>query len=164
MKWGPDGSRILVLEPGERATALLDGWTGRPLAALAWEGAAPSSAGFLADGRIAVNVPGEGGTEVRIFSPDLSTELRRLRVPGEGRLWLVGQPAPDLLVLDRKLQDERRGRRSLLLDLATGSTRDLGGGLRSQGGRLFLDRGGRLLQLDPGTGGLRPVLGKKAAR
>ncbi len=164
VKWGPDGSRILVLEPRERATALLDGWTGRPLAALAWEGAAPSSAGFLADGRIAVNVPGEGGTEVRIFSPDLSTELRRLRVPGEGRLWLAGQPAPDLLVLDRKLQDERRGRRSLLLDLATGSTRDLGGGLRSQGGRLFLDRGGRLLQLDPGTGGLRPVLGKKAAR
>ena len=162
-QWSPGGSRILVLEPRERATALLDGWTGRPLAALAWEGAAPSGADFLSDGRIAVNVSGEEGNEVRIFAPDLSTELRRYRVPGEGRLRLADQPAPDLLALDMKLQ-ERRGRRSLLLDLATGSTRDLGGDLRPQGGRLFLDRGGRLLQLDPGTGGLRPVLGREAAR
>jgi hypothetical protein len=165
-KWSADGSRILVLEPGERATALLDGWTGRPLAALAWEGAAPSGADFLSDGRIAVNVSVEGGTEVRIFAPDLSTELRRRRVPGEGRLWLAGQPAPDLLVLEKEPQKGRqrwRWRRSLLLDLATGSTRDLGGDLRPQGGRLFLDRGERLLQLDPVTGGLRPVLGAKVA-
>jgi len=162
-KWSPDGSRILVLEPGERATALRDGWTGRPLAALSWEGAVPSGADFLSDGRIAVNVSREGGTEVRIFSPDFSAELRRLSVPGAGRLRLAGQPAPDLLVLDMKLQ-ERRGRRSLLLDLATGSTRDLGGDLLPQGGRLFLDRGGRLLQLDPGTAKLRPVLGREAAR
>ena len=163
-KWSPDGSRILVLEPRERATALRDGWTGRPLAALPWEGAAPSDGGFLSDGRIAVNVSREGGTEVRIFSPDLSTELRRYRVPGEGSLWLAGhQPAPDLLVLEKEPRDGRRGRRSLLLDLATGSTRDLGGDLRPQGGRLFLGRGG-LLQLDPGTGALRPVLGAKAAR
>jgi hypothetical protein len=156
-----------VLEPRERATALLDGWTGRPLAALAWESAAPSGADFLSDGRIAVNVPGEGGTEVRIFSPDLSTELRRRRVPGEGRLWLAGQSGPDLLVLEKEPREGRqrwRWRRSLLLDLATGSTRDLGGDLRPQGGRLFLDRGGRLLQLDPGTAKLRPVLGRGAAR
>jgi hypothetical protein len=163
----PDGSRILVLEPRERVTALRDGWTGRPLATLAWEGAAPSGADFLSDGRIAVNVPGEGGTEVRIFSPDLSTELLRRRVPGEGRLWLAGQPAPDLLVLGKEPQagpQRWRWRRSLLLDLATGSTRDLGGNLRPQGGRLFLDREGRLLQLEPGTGRLRPVLGARVAR
>jgi hypothetical protein len=104
---------------------------------------------------------------VRIFSPDLSAELRRLSVPGAGRLRLAGQPARDLLVLEKEPQEGRqrwRGRRSLLLDLATGSTRDLGGDLRPQGGRLFLDRGGRLLQLDPGTAKLRPVLGREAAR
>jgi hypothetical protein len=164
-KWNPDGSRILVLDPRERATALLDGWTGRPLAALAWEGAAPSAVDFLSDGRIAVNASGEGWTEVRIFSPDLSTELRRHRVPGE-HLWLAGQPAPDLLTLETRppLGRRRWERRSLLLDLATGSTRDLGGDLRAQGGSLFLGRGGRLLQLDPGTGALRPVLGAKAVR
>ncbi|HTG32374.1 MAG TPA: hypothetical protein VLB76_05545 [Thermoanaerobaculia bacterium] len=164
-EWSPDNSRIVLFDPRERVIALRDGWTGRPFAGRAWVGAAPSGVDFLSDGRIAVTASRDGGTEVRIFSPDLSTELRRRRVPGESRLWLASQAAPDLLVLEREpLDGSKRGRRSLLLDLATGSTLDLGGDLRPQGGRLFLDRGGRLLQLDPGTAKLRPVLGREAAR
>jgi hypothetical protein len=157
-----DGSRILVLEPRERTIALRDGWTGRPFAGLPWEGAAPSGVDFLSDGRIAVTASRDGGTEVRIFSPDLSTELRRYRVPG--KVWIVGQPAPDLLILETRSQlGRRRESRLLLLDLATGSTRGFNGDLRPEGGHWFLDRGGRLLQLDPRTGGMRPVPGRKAA-
>jgi hypothetical protein len=161
VKRSPDGTRLLARSPRERVVSLLDGWTGRPLFGLPWEGATPY-VGFLSDGRIAVSGSGEEGAEVRIFSPDLSAELRRFRIPGDGRLEIASQPAPNLLALRREPRDWRkRGRRLLLLDLAKGSTRELGENLEPMGSRFFLARDGRLLQLDPGTGGMRPVLGTK---
>lgn len=165
MKRSPDGSRILMRDSWERAIELRDGWTGRPLAVLPWEGANPHGMDFLSDGRIAVIASVDGGTEVRIFSPDLSAGLRRFRVPGKDRLWLAGQPAPDLLVLERESLDRgKRGRRSLLLDLVTGSTRDLDRDLEPIGSGFFFSRSGQLLQLDPRTGGMRPALRPEAAR
>jgi hypothetical protein len=172
-KWSADGSRAAMFDPRTQEIQLLDGWTGQPFARLPWQGAAPGVLGFLADGGIAVEVPGGGETELRILAPDLSGELRRGHIQGASRLRLVGQPAPDHLTVSAETLLKRRGRRLLLLDLATGSLRempaDLGPvtsveGPGSAGSRLFTGIGGRLLQLDPGTGGLRPVLGAKAAR
>ena len=81
-RWSPDGSRVVKLDPEEKAIEILDGWTGRPLAAIPWGGAAPRAARFLADGRIAVETPGSQGAELRVLSPDLARELSRCRVPG----------------------------------------------------------------------------------
>lgn len=178
-KWSADGSRVIMLEPRTREILLLDGWTARPLARLPWEsswhGDVPGVLGFLPDGRIAVEVPGEAGTELRVLAPDLSAELRRCRIGFPAHLRLKGQPAPDLLTVSAETQIPGRARRSLLLlDLAAGSARELPKGLwamsapemgpGSAGSRLFLGADGRLLQLDPGTAELRRALGPKAAR
>jgi hypothetical protein len=172
-KWSADGSRAAMLDPRAREVLLLDGWTGQPSARLPWTGAEPGVLGFLSDGRIAVEVPGGGETELRILAPDLSGEPRRYRIQGASRLRLVGQPAPDHLTVSAGTLIKSEGRRLLLLDLTTGSVRelprDLGPvtsleGPESAGSRLFMGAGGRLLQLDPETAELRRVLGQGAAR
>ncbi len=157
--WSGDGSRALISDPRTRAVELLDGWTGRPLAQVPWEGGEPGGMDFLSGGRIAVVTPGEEGNEIRIFSPDLARELRRCRIGGRGSLAVAAEPAPDLLALEAAAGVWRGRERLLLLDLATGSTRELRRDLRPVGGRLFLSRGGHLFELDPKTAELRPVLG-----
>lgn len=157
--WSGDGSRALHLDPRKRTVELLDGWTGRPLAQVPWEGGVPGSLAFLSGGRIAVVTPGDEGNEIQVFSPDLSRELSRCRVEGRDHLSIAAEPAPDLLALDA-ISGVWRGReRLLLLDLATGSTRELRRDLKPVGGRLFLSRGGHLFELDPKTAELRPALG-----
>jgi hypothetical protein len=174
-RWSPDGSRVVKLDPEEKAVEVLDGWTGRTLAALPWGNIAPRAAQFLADGRIVVEVPGAEGAELRVFSPDLTRELRRCRAPGAARVWIAGQPAPDLLTVAVPSPDGlKREDRFLLLDLATGSARELRSGLTpvpssnlgpaSAGSRLFLSRKGRLFALDPRTAEPRPALRAEETR
>jgi hypothetical protein len=173
-RWSSDGSRIVKLDPRERTIELLDGWTARPLAVVPWGEPTPRMARFLADGRIAVEASGEGGAELRIFSPDLAREWSRRRVPGASRLWVVGQPAPDLLTVAVPSPDRSRKEGLLLLDLAAGTARALPGDLEpvpswglepeSGGSRLFLSRRGHLFELDPRTAALRRVLGPEERR
>lgn len=157
--WSGGGSRALHLDRRKRTAELLDGWTGQPLAQVPWEGGAPGSLGFLSGGRIAMVTPGEQGNEIRVFSPDLSRELRRCLVGGRGRLAVAAEPAPDLLTLQAPSDFWRGQDRLLLLDLATGSTRELRRDVKPVGGRLFLSLRGRLFELDPKTAELRPILG-----
>jgi len=72
---------------------LCDARTGETLAELA-DG--KSHGAFLADGRIAVTRI-KPAVELRIFSPDGRSELRRLRFTGVRNLEVVDQPAPGLL-------------------------------------------------------------------
>jgi len=166
--WGlsPDGRRLLVQRP-DGSGEIDDAKSGTRLATLAPD---LRVGGFLADGSIAAVAVGPDYRDLALLSPE-GVELRRFHFAGARSLWLGGQPLPDhlaVLVLPKEHRD--RGRRGSLLDLdlRTGGTRPLGsGGLRplarpsaapgSVVSRLFLDGEGRLVLLDPATGGERRV-------
>jgi hypothetical protein len=166
--WSAGGERAVRFNPDLRALEILDGWTGRTLTWRPWPEEPPSSMSLLSDGRVALVEPAGGGSEVRLLAPDLSAELRRIPLTGEAALLLRGQPGPDLLVAVTGPPDLRKTFRTLLLDLAAGSSRELGRGLTpmaprsgpgSAGSRLFQTRSRQILQLDPRTGSLHPFLG-----
>jgi hypothetical protein len=166
--WSPTGGRAVRFNPDLKALELFDGWTGRTLAWRPWPETPPTSLSVLSGGRVAVVTAAGGGSEVRVLAPDLSAELLRIPVPGKAPLSLRGQPAPDLLVAVERLPGSRQPFRTLLLDLAAGSSRDLGQvepvyspEPGSAGSRLFRNRSRQLLRLDPRTGTLRPFLGSE---
>jgi hypothetical protein len=164
--WNPTGGRAVRFNPDLKALELFDGWTGRTLAWRPWTEAPVLSTAIVSGGRVALVTAAGGGSEVRVLAPDLSAELLRIPVPGKAPLSLRGQPAPDLLVAVTRPPGSRTTSRTLLLDLAAGSSRELGEvepvfspEPGSAGSRLFRNRSRRLLRLDPRTGRLHPFLG-----
>ncbi len=119
--------------------------------------------------------PGSEGAELRVFSPDLARELRRCRVSGSGPLWIVGQPAPDLLTVAVPSPDPAEGGRPSAAarsrdGLHTRAARGSGAGAVLGPGTVerrlaaLRSRGGHLLELDPRTAELRPALRAEVAR
>ncbi len=165
-----DGARLLVCRSDQRF-AVFDAGNGALLAELPPAGER-SRASFLADGRI-VLVSGSRPKELRIFARDFVPE-RSFRLAGAA-LRLGGQPAPDRLVV--AMSPHRSGApwsqsEALVLDLATGSVRRLGGGLvpvpdsllgpESAGAHLFWrDEISRLVHVDLATGRERVVAGRR---
>ncbi|HEV7518079.1 MAG TPA: hypothetical protein VGR07_17405 [Thermoanaerobaculia bacterium] len=159
----PDGSRLLVQHPqGEAELYAARG--GARLASLPPD---LRTGGFLADSRMVAI--GAGWRDLVLLSP-AGAELRRFHFPGARALRLGGQPLPDHLAVEVLRESRDRASRGSLfdLDLSTGSTRPLGRpGLRPLAwpeaapgnavSRLFLDGAGRLVLLDPATGGERRV-------
>ena len=102
---------------------LCDARTGETLAELA-DG--NSHGAFLADGRIAVTRI-KPAVELRIFSPDGHSELRRLRFTGVRNLAVVDQPAPGLLrVAGLRTGAPGPSWEVWRVDLATGNARSQG--------------------------------------
>ena len=167
--WSPSREKVVFCNPDRRTLEVLDGWTGRMLASRPWTVEPPTSMALLADGRVAVTMATDGGTEVRVLAPDLSAELRRIPLPGEKTLFLKGQAGPDLLVAVTGSPSPRKDFRTLLLDLAAGSSRELGRNLEpvvspDAGGAssgLFRNRSQQLLRLDPRTESLRVLIGSE---
>ncbi len=102
---------------------LCDARTGEPLARLA---GGKAHGAFLADGRIAVT-QNQPAVELRIFSPDGRSELRRLRFTGARNLEVVDQPAPGLLrVAGLRTGAPRPSWEVWRIDLETGGARSQG--------------------------------------
>jgi hypothetical protein len=168
-----DGTRILARRRGYEPFVVFDAGSGAALAELP-AGGRESWATFLADGRIAL-VSGVSGKELRILSPAFAPE-RTFRFNIARSLRLGGQPAPDHLVVAMTPRGPETARwdlgRTVILDLGTGAMRKLGTGLLPAAGslwgpeaaasRLFLDREGRLVQVDLSTGRRRVVAGRRA--
>jgi hypothetical protein len=136
----PSGDHILLHD--RKSLNLCDARTGEVLKELAGR---RSTGAFLADGRIVVASPGSpAGRELRLFSPDGRSELRRFSFAAAHTVVVADQPGPDLLrvvVGAPKSPWEVR-----LLDLASGTSRSLGAR--------------RLVSL----GGQRPVSGSQLAQ
>lgn len=116
----PGAERAILRARG--GLQLCDARTGKPLARLA-DG--KSHGAFLADGRIAVTRIQP--VELRIFSPDGRSELRRLRFTGVRNLEVVDQPAPGLLrVAGLRTGAPRPSWEVWLVDLETGGTKPQG--------------------------------------
>jgi hypothetical protein len=122
--WSLDASGGRAILRTRELLQLCDARTGEPLAQLA-DG--KSRGAFLADGRIAVTRI-EPDVEMRIFSPDGRSELRRLHFPGVRNLDVVDQPAPGLLRVAglRTGTPHHPSWEVWFVDLATGGARSLG--------------------------------------
>jgi hypothetical protein len=167
----PDGSRLLVHQPGGRVQ-LFAAHGGTRLADLL---ASPFGGVFLADGRIALRSPRTGVRELTLLSPDGVPE-RVFAFPGVRGFHLGGEPLPGHLCLavatgSAAPSFDRPGSwESRLLDLETGESRSLGRGLLPVGGpaagpgsvgsRLFERDGGRLVLLDLASGRERRLAGR----
>jgi hypothetical protein len=117
----PGGDRAILRT--REALQLCDARTGEPLAQLA-DG--KSHGAFLADGRIAVTSI-KPAVELRVFSPDGRSELRRLRFGGIRNLEVVDQPAPALVrVAGLRIGAPRPSWEAWLVDLETGGIKSLG--------------------------------------
>lgn len=121
--WNLDASGGRAILRTRDLLQLCDARTGEPLAQLA-DG--KSHGAFLADGRIAVTQI-QPDVELRIFSPDGHSELRRLRFAGVRNLEVVDQPAPGRLrVAGLRTGTPHPSWEVWLVDLEAGSARSLG--------------------------------------
>lgn len=165
----PDGRFLLLREARSRTLQVFDAVTGAPFATWALPDGRSLNANFLADGRVAVRVTGDGWCELRVSAPDFSL-VQSFRFPAARGLRLGGQPAPDRLIVavsTRQDRGEPAGWEARVLDLATGGIRALGTDLlpaapltgpASAGSRLLLRGEHELVVLDPETGRERVVL------
>lgn len=167
----PDGGRLFIHGGREGFSRLLDVRTGREIASLTpgpetlWT----SSPRFLADGRIVFR---KSRQELQVFSPDLVLE-RTFRFEGALASEIGSQPALGRLIVatakpGRATFSDPSPWQILLLDLETGEVRTLASGLlpvegpnrgpASIGSRLFRNRQGGLVSLDPATGKTRVIV------
>lgn len=171
----PDAEHVACNGVGPTAVAVFDLASGRQLAELRQPGA-KVRASYLADGRLALQIRGPAGTEVRILDGDgrLLPGTPRFRLPTGATLgwfrmpeqdtfsWIVQTDAHRLLAMEIP-RDGLLGSRALwkVLDLAQGSTRSLGAeGLQllppwavtAAGSAPLFSDGARLLRIDLATG------------
>jgi hypothetical protein len=167
-----DGRRLLARRRSDQRFVVLDAATGAAMAELPFAGER-SRASFLADGRIAL-VSATTPPELRIFSPAFAPE-RTFQFKTAMAVRLGGQPAPDRLVVAIAPRGPDTPRwdldRTLILDLAAGTSRRFGRGLvpaagprwgpESVASRLFLTAENQLVEVDPATGRQRLVAGAR---
>ena len=169
----PDGQRVLLRSRTltRDDLAVLDLRTGGTPAGIRIEGGL-SDHSFLPDGRVVIarrSSPapgGQGRIDLRLLD-DRGAELKRFTLPGH-RFRLGGLPAPGLLAVVTTRDPSEKTWRSALLDLESGALRPIGEGLFPQGWpslppgsigtRLFVQKHGGLVQIDPGTGRWRTIL------
>jgi len=166
----PDAERVACHGVHHEKVAVFDLASGQRLAELRQTGA-KIRASYLADGRLAMQVPGPAGTEVTILDRDgrLPPGAPRFRLPPSAKLGWFWMPKESIYGwifqtdAHRLLAREVLGSRVAwtVLDLTRGSTRSLGAdGLRllppwgvaaARSAPLFSD-GARLLRIDLATG------------
>lgn len=169
----PDGQRVLLRSRTltRDDLAVVDLRTGESPAGIPSVGAL-SDHSFLPDGRVVIarrSSPARGGRgriELSVLD-DRGTELKRFALPGH-RFRLGGLPAPGLLAVVTTRDPSEKTWRSALLDLRSGALRPIGEGLFPQGWpslpigsigtRLFVQKNGGLVQIDPATGRRRVIL------
>lgn len=165
----PDGQRVLLVSRNDAARteiAIADLRTGEPPAGMSLDGRV-SGLSFLPDGRAVALLRSRGRSELLLLDGS-GALLKRLALPG-AYVRFGGQPAPGLLVVaSTRDRTSEKAWRSDLLDLESGALRPLGAGLFPQGWpslpagsigtRLFVQKNGGLVRIDPGASRRHAIL------
>ncbi len=171
--WGisQDGQQLLLksrkveLSSQEIAIAITDLRSGGPPTGIRLEGVS-SGLSFLTDGRLVIARRNRGRLELHLLDAR-GKELKRFGFRGH-RIQLGSQPAPGLLVVMITMGPSDETWRSALLDLESGTLRQIGEGLYQEGWpilppgsvgtQLFVQKNGGLVRIDPVTGRQRVIL------
>ncbi len=177
----PDGDRLLVRDPLERAFFLVDGRSGETLTALPAPGWKARSATFLSDGRIMLLESNESQARLRVLDAH-GQETVGIGLPYAETIFPAGEISPNKLVVAIRAKDAASpwtSWTSLLVDLKTEKVKTLGEGLfplatftywsttdpfagpspGSPASRLFFTPDHRLVEVDPATGVRKVILG-----
>ncbi len=129
--WQTGHARLILANPDSSGIVLLDGTTGAPLRSLGASEPLPSvRSAFLADGRVALIVersPGRATLELYSGDGEPLSSFDLGATDPRTVFWLGAEAAPGTLLVYRASRSPGDASRLMLVDLATGRTREVTG-------------------------------------